>query len=363
MSIMCRYSSTMCRASSVPAGDSRYSYPLLEPVPPRRAWTFTANLGLPRTGTNSVALASALVGMRSRHGWCHNHTEWDSDCPKDKRHWTGRTALRGEFNVEDHLSAYDGLNDVPFNIVSREAYMQRAATGGGMALFVCTIRPRRDWLASMINHGSAGGVEMLIFMLSLNLTDANGVPLPRAHFPWWKGHNQPPRPATYQMLGAYYDWHLANACPIESERIWLNASSAAKWTAFCLNVPLRFRERCSAIEQRNICWPQENAIKRSRNTTHKDADAAADAESQMDDCVPWPPELCVARHNYEWRAHTLGPNRTDEGSFEGVLHSSPEVYHIVCASQQSPPVTLSQLAKPVLQDAHAPAITAAPGVP
>jgi hypothetical protein len=74
----------MGRAVPHPSSDF---VPLPSLPAPSAGWSFVANVGLPRTGTTSFALAGALLGMRSRHSWCQKYTSWDSSCGLKPEAW------------------------------------------------------------------------------------------------------------------------------------------------------------------------------------------------------------------------------------------------------------------------------------
>lgn len=138
----------------------------LPPLPaPEDGWSFLVNLGLPRTGTTSFALANAIVGMRARHSWCKHATSWNESCPHHvASKMVGVAPPFGAYNIETDLQAYDSVSDLPFFLVERQAYHEAArSTGVSSVSFVCTMRPKADWIESMLAHGTAGGEEMRDF--------------------------------------------------------------------------------------------------------------------------------------------------------------------------------------------------------
>ena len=149
--------------------------PALPPVGQSAPWSFVADLGLPRSGTTSFALACAFVGLRTRHGgWCTKHDDdtWYKSCSHNLRAWPVPAKQPNvhkaiEINIEHDLAKYDSLSDLPFFLVSRESYRAHVAPTGGTVSFACTLRPKADWVRSVLAHGSAGGVQIQHMMFSV----------------------------------------------------------------------------------------------------------------------------------------------------------------------------------------------------
>ena len=321
------------------------------PLPPlpvaAPGWSFLVNLGLPRSGTTSFAFANAIVGMRARHGWCQPHEAWDAPCARKPRQWPNPSGTsRVEVNMDEHLHAYDSLSDLPFFLVERAEYARRARSSGGSVRFVCTMRAQREWIDSMLAHGSAGGTEMLSYAVAkLNVSR----PRPSRHALY---SNYPHDNRTRALLVAFYDWHAAHVCHTEGERIWAQASDDTKWAVLCEQVPSRFAERCWELKRRKTCWPHLYAkmhANASRENTREGGEggevtteerapnptvsADNNVSASTRSCTPWRAELCSRRMNS--RSKPLPRNRTDEGSLEGGIEGEHDMHHVVCTSSMT----------------------------
>ena len=125
----------------------------IPPLPPvarssASTWVAVINVGLPRSGTTSFALASAMVGMRTVHSWCRSYPHWADSCPFEAPTYS--------------LRAYDSLSDTPFFLVPRADF---EAASSAAARFVCTVREKHAWVRSIVEgHGSAGGPVLRMFL-------------------------------------------------------------------------------------------------------------------------------------------------------------------------------------------------------
>ena len=200
----------------------------------------------------------------------------------------------------------------------RETYHEavRSTGVGSVSFTVCTMRPKGDWntglRACLPTVATAGGVETRDFYAAkLNGSRPVGSQLLQGGWhPLYRRHE-----TTIKWLADVYEWHHANVCYKEGERIWLNADSAANWAVLCKKPPLRFTERCRKLARRNICWPHLYA-KASRT-------------SKTAACTSWPAEQCGFRLNTK---PPLPSNRTNEGSIEGAIEGQLEIRHLVWSS-------------------------------
>jgi hypothetical protein len=132
--------------------DARHEAPLHNVTP--HAHHFVVNVGLPRTGTTSFALACKAIGLRTVHSWSPPGGRGRSEHSRDywwREHYA--TVLRG---VPGPLDASDALADTPF--YSRAPEFARAYPN---ATFVCTTRSASSWVDSMtFGHLGAGGLYL-----------------------------------------------------------------------------------------------------------------------------------------------------------------------------------------------------------
>jgi hypothetical protein len=133
-------------------------------------------VGLPRTGTTSFARAAELLGLRSLRIW--HRAEHDPE-------------LLARFKMNDlearrFLAQYHVLSNTPFYAL-RDTFERYYAD----TLLVFTIRPRDDWIQSMINKKLAGGTFLA------NLYGPRGIP--------WCSTDR-------DALGQLYDMHHDEVC-------------------------------------------------------------------------------------------------------------------------------------------------------
>ena len=312
--------------------------PVLQPLLPGDALALSVDLGLPRSGTSSLAIAAALLGMRVSHVWCSasgpdRSSLFDAGCDCRSSRYFIRCAHRRVFDPRD----YDHVADVPYFMIARDTYTRRIPG----ARFVCTMRSKREWVQSVINHGSAGGLQMFLHAKSM-LNISTGWPYRKRnqlthHTNGYRGRNGLWQHSAEDFLGAYYDWHRAHTCDTASEIIWLNSSDAAKWATFCHAVPPRFRKRCAEVRRRRMCWPHMNphgavegaASNRSttRNVLETEVSSqhrhrAADSDSALS-CVPWSSTACRAHGANQNTSllRKLPRSRVDTGRVEGQVSS------------------------------------------
>jgi hypothetical protein len=252
-------------------------------------------------------------------------------------------------NIESNVTAYDGLTDLPFFLIDRETYRAKAKESGGAASFVCTIRPREDWVTSVISHGTAGGKEMFDFyrkalhtttLFPYEINHADGTKRPALNYTFRLRSGTVLHPAR-EVLGKFYDWWLDNRCPHEQERIWLNGSdSDLKWSTLCNLVPARFQERCQEVRRRQVCWPHLHGSGAALLGVQTDRPImkARSFSVPSQRCTPWPQPLCYTRKNSVGGHRVLPPpaDRRDGGSIEGNLMGTQMLDHIVCCSEGRP---------------------------
>ena len=122
----------------------------------------------------------------------------------------------------------------------RETYHEavRSTGMGSVSFTVCTMRPKGDWntglRACLPTVATAGGVETRDFYAAkLNGSRPVGSQLLQGGWhPLYRRHE-----TTIKWLADVYEWHHANVCYKEGERIWLNADSAANWAVLCKKPP------------------------------------------------------------------------------------------------------------------------------
>ena len=100
------------------------------------------NLGLPRTGTTSLHAAAERLGLKSLHIWAAGEHDPATRARLERSEGPERTFLRG----------FDVLGDTPFYAL--RPVLERVFPD---ARLIATVRPREDWIRSMIAHGRAGG--------------------------------------------------------------------------------------------------------------------------------------------------------------------------------------------------------------
>ena len=289
--------------------------PPLPPVAFNANWSFVVNLGLPRTGTTSFSLAAAMLGMRVRHVWCRRPWRWADTCVNNRtKHLPSQKEVdRG--TVADIRGVYEALADDPFFMVKREEYLSYAASHGGKVTFICTARPKEDWVKSIMYHGTAGGTEMHLMMERLfneHVRFPYNETVGRFHDKW---SHDPHAPA---VLGRYYDYHMANQCNVAAERLWLN--DELSFSQFCPHVPDRFRQRCEVLAAAKMCWPRLNS-KASSSSSSSVLDAASS-------CRPWPEDHC--HRDSRTMQVALPRERTNGGSVEGRIQGDRSLHRVVC---------------------------------
>jgi hypothetical protein len=176
-----------------------------------RPWV--VNVGLPRTGTTSIAQAMRLLGFSALHTW-----------PEGEHAPEILTSFRrGEGPGIVHVTRFELLTDTPFYALRRTFERWFPQTH-----IIATSRPRSDWIRSMVRHGRAGG-RFLAEMYGL------------------RGPVYGEADAT--VLGQMYDRHHDEVCrnlPI----IDLSMPDSEKWRTLCAAFP-----RTSRTLQRCERWP------------------------------------------------------------------------------------------------------------
>jgi hypothetical protein len=268
-------------------------FDLLPPLPPAGPRdSVIINRGLPRTGTSSFAIATALVGMRTLHAGlprCY---------PKAMPPWPAVAIANASriprwVGLLDCNIGFDAAADVPWFLGDGDE-LRRAEPWPGLFRFVCTSRDPSAWTESVIHHGSAGGHEMYDFISSLQLT-------PRGPFPYSHKHAGAARP----FLSAFHEWHNRTQC---HGRIDLHAPDDAKWAVLCRHVPRRFAARCEAIRRARACWPTANIGQGASKNSSADG-SSTDAHDAK--CRLWPHGICA------FAPSSLPANRTFGGSVTG----------------------------------------------
>lgn len=173
-----------------------------------RPWV--VNVGLPRTGTTSIAQAMRLLGFSALRTW-----------PEGEHAPEVLTSFRrGEGPGIAHVTRFELLTDTPFYALRQAFEMWFPQTR-----IIATSRPRSDWIRSMIRHGRAGG-RFLAQMYGI-------------HGPVYSE-------ADATVLGEVYDRHHQEVCrnlPV----IDLSMPDPRKWRTLCTTLPLAsgYPARCN----------------------------------------------------------------------------------------------------------------------
>lgn len=234
----------------------------------RHSWRPIINIGLPRTGTTSFSIASALIGMRTASGCENGGNYWRvgrdfagpclyegtaaGQCGVDKLRKSGIEAslLPGDsstFGAHAGAASFDSHSDSPWFML--DIARLRAAYPG--AKFVCTTRSAESWIRSVVDFQNRttfmpGG---LVFMYHVKAM------LGMRRLPGRPGlgtHGRPHIPDTNALL-RYHEWHHENSCaglPL----LRLEDSSEGKWKTFCAAMPSKWTSRCRATSVR-LDWP------------------------------------------------------------------------------------------------------------
>lgn len=213
---------------------------ILDVAPSPKA--FLVNVGLPRTGTTSFALAARSLGLRVLHSWNSAvfHGKRASEHTRD--HWWRvhyRSVLSGQ---PGELTSFDALTDSPF--YSRALQLRTAYPN---ATFVCTTRSADSWASSMIfGHLGAGGLY-----------------LPRLY-----GLHGPPYANSTDSranLTRTFAIHARHECDaVNATRLDLRDGSEVMWRRLCASVPraLGIAQRaiatCEAQVRRGAPWPRSH---------------------------------------------------------------------------------------------------------
>jgi hypothetical protein len=219
------------------------------PAPtPNATWMPIINLGLPRTGTSSLAIAAAMSGLYVAHAWCDTEPELLRlghilrDPELAQREAGGRTTPTScrHAGTGQYLwpTKYDFFSDMPYSILQPSVLLKRVPG----ATFVCSTRRSRDaWVQSMRSHGSAGGYVLRQFIIDVAKRFANATirrlaSSGRPTYPWGNMTAKGPvswHDGTDDVLGAFYDWHLRSQCD-GHPRINVDAMpSTVKWNVLC----------------------------------------------------------------------------------------------------------------------------------